>query len=331
MYANVILVLVVVSVVWGGHNLAGKTSSKPLLSQINENESTAPLDMISSADIAANVAKVASLPETLSVTNQADSYNAQLNSANIDQTVVTKPQLVAGGSKSRKDIQKYIVKTGENVSTIAIKFGITSNSIRWSNSLANDNVPVGKELLIPPREGIVYKVQSGDTPESLATKFQADKAQVVAFNDIEISGLVVGELILIPDGSQPTPGASTRGYIDSAQVYGFSPQWGGNGYYYGYCTYYAATRVNVPRNWGNANTWAYYARLSGWTVSSKPVAGAIAQSPNMSYWGHVGYVEEVSADGTMMRYSDMNNLAGWGRVGYSGWLPISTYPNYIYR
>jgi surface antigen len=92
-----------------------------------------------------------------------------------------------------------------------------------------------------------------------------------------------------------------------------------------------ANRIKVPTNWGNANTWAYYARLSGWTVSSRPIPGAIAQNPNMSYWGHVAFVEEVSPDGTMMKYSDMNGLAGWGRVGYSNWVPISTYPNYIYH
>jgi surface antigen len=328
---NTLLILVVLTFVWVGHNNAINSNNKSIFKSIGDDKSTVPLDTISAADIAANVARATSLPEAVSITNQADSYNAQISSANVDETIITKPQLVGGGAKSRKDIQKYYVKAGENVPAIAIKFGVTTNSIRWSNGLANDNVAVGKELLIPPRDGIIYKIQSGDTPESLASKYQADKAQLVTFNDIEVSGMVVGETIFIPDAVQPSPGISTSGYLDSSQVYGFAPQWGGNGYSYGYCTYYAANRVSVPRNWGNANTWAYYARLSGWTVSSKPVAGAVAQHPGMSYWGHVAYVEEVSADGAMMRYSDMNGLAGWGRVGTSGWVPISTFPNYIYH
>jgi surface antigen len=51
----------------------------------------------------------------------------------------------------------------------------------------------------------------------------------------------------------------------------------------------------------------------------------------MSWWGHVAVVEAVSPDGTMIKYSDMNGLSGFGRVGYSDWVPATTYQNYIYR
>jgi surface antigen len=88
--------------------------------------------------------------------------------------------------------------------------------------------------------------------------------------------------------------------------------------------------VAVPNNWGNANTWDNYAALSGWTVSSVPRAGAIAQS-DAGWEGHVAYVEAVSPDGTQMKYSDMNGLAGWGRVGYSDWVPANRFPHYIYH
>ena len=71
--------------------------------------------------------------------------------------------------------------------------------------------------------------------------------------------------------------------------------------------------------------------LSGWIVSSTPVVGAVAQSDFMSSLGHVAVVDEVSPDGTMMKYSDMNALCGWGCEGHSNWVPISTYPNYIYH
>lgn len=328
-YANVILILVVTGIVWGGHNQASQ-SSKSIFSEISSaDQAETPIDPVSAADIAASVAKVASLPETVTVINQADSYNAQVSAASTNETIVSKPQLVAGGTKSRKDISKYVTVAGDTVSSLAAKYGVTSDSIRWSNGVTGDQLPVGKEILVPPRSGIVYMVKSGDTVESIVSRFMANKDQLVSFNDTEISGLPVGEYILIPDGVQPT--TPTRSVVDSATVYNFSPSYGYNGYTYGYCTWYVANRIKVPTNWGNANTWAYYARLSGWTVSSKPIPGAIAQSPNMSYWGHVAFVEEVSPDGTMMKYSDMNALAGWGRVGYSGWVPISTYPNYIYH
>ena len=319
----------VTGLVWAGHGISLDTSSHTIFNQISNDLSEAPLDPISSADIAANIAKVSALPEAVSVTNQADSYNAHLLSTNIDSTTVAKPQLVAGGLESRKDIVRYTSVNGDTISSVAAKFNVTTNSIRWSNDLYSETIPVGKLLLIPPCNGIVYKVKSGDTIDSIAARYSADKAQLIAFNDVEISGLPVDDYIVIPGGTQPS--ISYSSYQSSSAVYNFSPLYGGIGYTYGYCTYYAATRVSVPNNWGNANTWAYYARLSGWTVSSTPIAGAIAQSPYMSGLGHVAYVEAVSPDGTMMKYSDMNALCGWNCIGYSDWVPISTYPNYIYH
>ncbi len=325
MLANLTLIVVVVGVVWLGQGTIQKSINLSFITNTSNNQSTVPLDVISSAEIAANIAAVTSLPEAVAVTNQADSLEIYLaNSIKIDQAIISKPQIVTGGTKSRKDIITYISVSGDTVSSLAAKYGVTSDSIRWSNGLYSNYVAIGTELRIPPVNGIVYKVRSGDTLDSLASRFQVNKEVIVAFNDIEISGLPVGEYIVIPNGTQAY-------YATSWISYSYTPQWAGNGYYYGYCTYYAATKVAVPSNWGNANTWDDYARLSGWIVSSTPVVGAIAQSDAMSYWGHVAYVEEVSSDGLMIRYSDMNALCGWGCVGYSGWVPINFYQNYIYR
>lgn len=144
----------------------------------------------------------------------------------------------------------------------------------------------------------------------------------------------VGRKVFIANGQvdpplsiTPAVSASLR---SSGSSSGYRPVYGYNGYDVGWCTYYAAAKSGAPANWGNANTWAYYARLSGWNVSSVPAPGAIFQTPR-GVWGHVGIVDEVSEDGSMIRYSDMNGLAGFGRVGYSNWVPASTFPNYIKR
>jgi surface antigen len=332
-YANVILIVVVAAVVWIGNKQTSGIISSSLFNQSGNSQSQAPLDALSSADIADNVAIAADLPEAVSVTNQADSYNAQLASATVDEAVVTKPQLVAGGSKSRQDIQTYITVASDTVSSLAVKFGITSNSIIWSNNLTGNNLSAGKRLLIPPVNGIVYLVKSGDTVQSIANTYQADPDLIVAFNDIELSGLPVGQYIMIPNGTIPatsngTIPATSNAY--SSAVYDFNPEWGGNGYTFGYCTWYVASMVAVPRNWGNADTWAYYARLSGWTVSPIPIVGAIAQT-TAGWAGHVALVFAVSPDHTMIKYSDMNGIAGFDRVGYSGWVPSTHFQNYIYH
>ena len=234
--------------------------------------------------------------------------------------IISKPQVTQTALKSRDDITTYVVQPGDSVASIANKFGVTSDSILWSNNLEG-SVMAGQKLVIPPVNGIVYTVKSGDTPASLAQKFQANEDQIIAYNDAELSGLYTGEQIIIPNGVEPSENIYTADWI---------PTYGSNGYDYGYCTWYVASVIAVPSNWGNAATWAYYAAQSGWNVSSVPTVGAIAQTPYAAGGeGHVAIVDAVSADGTQIKYSDMNGLAGWGRIGYSGWVSASTFPNYI--
>jgi surface antigen len=76
---------------------------------------------------------------------------------------------------------------------------------------------------------------------------------------------------------------------------------------------------------GNANTWDDRSRAAGITVSSKPIPGAIFQT-DAGYYGHVGIVESVNADGTI-NISDMNGIAGWNRVGFRN--NVSPY-SYVY-
>jgi len=76
--------------------------------------------------------------------------------------VLSKPQIVATALKSRADIKTYVVQAGETIPALATRFGITSDSIRWSNGLSGDNLNVGTKLTIPPVSGIVYTVKAGD-------------------------------------------------------------------------------------------------------------------------------------------------------------------------
>ncbi len=290
---------------------------------LSNDASSAPLDQLSSADIAVSAAVAAQLPETTAVANQAQSMAADLIVVPADATVIAKPQQVTTILKSRKNIQNYVAQGGDTVASVASKFNVTSDSVRWSNNLSGNTVTAGTKLVIPPVNGIVYTVKSGDTPDALAQKYKANKDQIIAFNDAEISGLQSGEQILIPNAQQP---------VAVTPVFAFLAAYGSNGYDAGFCTWYVATQIAVPSNWGNASSWAYYAALSGWTVSSIPQVGAIAQTPYAAGGeGHVAIVDAVSADGTQIQFRDMNGIAGYNRVGQSGWVAATTYPHYIYH
>jgi N-acetylmuramoyl-L-alanine amidase len=329
---NAIVLVAVLALV--AVNIRAGVANKPVVASeitLATNQAISnPLDQLSSADIAVNVARLANMPEKTAVTNQADTANAELHlAAATESTIVAKPQVVNTVFKSKKDIKVYVTAAGDTVSGVAAKFGIRSDSVRWSNNLVGDTVAAGSRLAIPPVDGIVYSVKAGDTPESLAAKYSANKESIIAYNDAELVGLRVGEQIIIPNGQLPVPVVAAPRY-SYGFAFGSSPIYGYNGYDYGFCTWYVANRIAVPSNWGNANTWDTLAPSSGWVVSSVPRPGAIGQT-NRGREGHVAVVEAVSPDGSMIKYSDMNGLAGWGRVGYSDWVPVSKYENYIFR
>lgn len=330
--SNVVVLAVILAFVVQNSGSSDTTKSFALNSAGTPSVVANPVDQLSSADIALTVARLNSLPETTAITDQAQTQAANLAMTSTSGDVLSKPQVVATALKSRADIKNYVTKAGDTVSSLASQFGVTSDSIRWSNSLTGNSLNAGTKLVIPPVNGIVYTVKAGDTPDSLATKFKANKDQIVAYNDAEISGIKPGEQIIIPGATQVAVVTSAAAIMASSFPWGGGPIYGYNGYDYGYCTWYVATQLNVPSNWGNASSWAYYARLSGWNVSPAPQVGAIAQTPYAAGGeGHVAVVDAVSPDGTQVQIRDMNGVAGFGHVGYSGWISASKYVNYIYH
>jgi surface antigen/LysM repeat protein len=290
---------------------------------------TSPLDQLSSSQIALQTAQMIRLPERTAIQNQADSESALLSFIPNDQTTLTKPQIVSTALKSKYDIIYYKTKKGDTVDKLADKFKLTVGSITGSNALVGTALDPGITLVIPPANGIVYKVQSSDTVSSIINKYGANRSLFISVNDTEL-GLRKGSYVWIPNVSVPGAALAAATYTPSYSTYNYLPTYGYNGYDYGYCTWYVASKVSVPSNWGNANTWDDYARRTpGWAVSLSPRPGAIAQS-DAGWEGHVGIVEAVS--GNKYKYSDMNGLAGWGRVGYSDWVVApGRYQHFIYK
>lgn len=288
-----------------------------------------PLDELSAADIAVNIARMANLPEVTAVTNYADTINSELETFTIESDVTQIPQIITADIKTLADIQEYTTQPGDTISGLAAKFAVTSDSIKWSNDLANDALEPGRKILIPPMNGIIYTVRSGDTAERIAQSYSISAQQVIAFNDAELTGLLPGKRIFLPNAQKPAP------------VFSFFARYGSNGYDPGWCTYYAAGRTGAPGGWGHARTWAVNAaRTPGWLVSKVPVPGAIAQTTGISgdrvgrSWGHVGVVDQVKYENGQyyIKYSDMNGIAGFNRVGSSDWIPaLEKYQNFIYR
>lgn len=120
--------------------------------------------------------------------------------------------------KPRDKVITYKVQEGDTISTIAQKFGISENTIKWANDLSNDKLDVGDSLQILPVTGIAYKVQSGDTIYSIAKKFDTNAEKIVdfPFNDFanpETFALVSGQILIVPDGIKPSDQPFTKPQI----------------------------------------------------------------------------------------------------------------------
>jgi N-acetylmuramoyl-L-alanine amidase len=286
-----------------------------------------PLDQLSSAQIALQAAQLTGVAELTAIRNQADSEIALTSFVPNDETTLSKPQIVSTSLKSKQDIVHYTVKAGDTVDSLAAKFNLTVGSITGSNNLPSTALKPGTIILLPPANGLIYRVKGGDTIASIISKYGADRELTILVNDAE-NGVKPGEYIWIPNVAQPSV-AAPRSFSASVVSSSFVPTFGYNGYDFGYCTWFVASVIAVPSNWGNANTWDDYARRTpGWAVLTTPRAGAIGQTDGGGL-GHVAIVTAVSPDGSQIQYKDMNGIAGWGRVGFSGWVSASHFPHYI--
>ena len=138
--------------------------------------------------------------------------------------------------KPRDQIINYTVQPGDTLSTVSDKFGISVDTIKWANDISSNMLTVGDTLKILPVTGVSYKVQSGDTIYSIAKKFSTNPQKIAdwPFNpwaNPETFSLVVGEVLIVPDGIQPSaipsagPGGGD-GYIARAPAVSVTPSGG---------------------------------------------------------------------------------------------------------
>ncbi len=122
-------------------------------------------------------------------------------------------------AKPRDKVVEYTVLGGDTLNTIAKKFDLSVDTIKWENDLKSDTIKPGQIVRIPPGTGIVYKVASGDNIYSIAKKYNVDAQNIVNFPfndfaDLDTFSLTPGQTLFIPNGSvtPPKPITSPDGF-----------------------------------------------------------------------------------------------------------------------
>ena len=236
-------------------------------------------------------------------------------------TTIVKPLSIPTSTPTSHTAELYTVTNNENLAAIAARFNVSVLEIRWSNPILKDTdrVTNGVKLTIPPTHGVVVTVHAGDTVQSLASTYHVDSDAVVNFNRLRIdpSALPDGMELVIPGGQGPALTIRTESHPSWVRVSGGYKVMAGapvgtfanNRFPWGWCTWYVATRRDVT--WaGDAYQWFGNAQAQGYSVGSAPEAGSIMVTWE-SGWGHVAYVESVSATDGSWLVSEAN-FRGFG-------------------
>jgi murein DD-endopeptidase MepM/ murein hydrolase activator NlpD len=182
-------------------------------------------------------------------------------------------------------IQTYKVKSGDTLTGIASKFGVSMMTLWWANSLTSkDDLRLGQVLTIPPVTGLVVTVNASDTLAGLASKYDVEEQEILKANKLEDPNLVVGQVLAIPGAmgkAIPTPKVEARSSGGSSSGGGSS----------------SSSRAPVTYT-GGAFRW--------------PVSGGGNYISQYYRYGHYGL--DIAAD-----YGSSVRAAGGGTVIFAGW------------
>ncbi|MDI6781763.1 MAG: M23 family metallopeptidase [bacterium] len=100
--------------------------------------------------------------------------------------------------------ERYTIKQGDTLWSIARDNRITVNSIIGTNKMKDKRVIVGKEIRIPNQNGIMYELKEMDSLKLICKKYKTDVKAVMEINDLNEnpSGLSPGRSIFLP-GAKP--------------------------------------------------------------------------------------------------------------------------------
>ena len=90
----------------------------------------------------------------------------------------------------------YTVKKGDNLNSIANKYGVTVGDIKKANNLSSNTIKIDQKLIIPNLKE--YTVKSGDSLWKISNKYNTTVNKIKNINNLSSDKLSVGQKLLIP-------------------------------------------------------------------------------------------------------------------------------------
>lgn len=124
-----------------------------------------------------------------------------------------------GGYDYQNQTFNYVVQSGDTVSELSKRFGISVDTISWANDLnRNNTLKEGDSLIILPVSGALHLVRKNETLSHISRAYKVSEAEILSFNQIDNADeIYIGDVLIIPGGKQPVvPQINTRSTLASS-------------------------------------------------------------------------------------------------------------------
>lgn len=135
--------------------------------------------------------------------------------AEVEATAATPSASVAAATPAatpepRPAYVTYTIQPGDTITSIAASFGVDPSYVLWNNhevSADPNLLIIGKQLLIPSVNGIVYSVVRGDTLSDIASYYRIDTQSIASFaaNNLASPDQLSDGMVLLLPGAVPPP------------------------------------------------------------------------------------------------------------------------------
>ncbi len=143
------------------------------------------------------------LPEEAS----AESFKETI--ALTDEGFLIKPEIQTsrGNREGVGQVVDIIVESGDTVSSIAYRYGVSVATVVQNNDITNpDSLKPGQTLKILPVDGLLHTVKKNETVAGLAKEYKVEADKIIAQNNIdEEEGLIAGKAVIIPGVQKEVP------------------------------------------------------------------------------------------------------------------------------
>ncbi len=151
-----------------------------------------------------------------------DAVDENGNVLSADGQVLT-PQSVGIGQQV--SFQNYKVQSGDTISSIALKFGLTNISTLIAvNDIDNvRTLRAGQKLRIPSQDGLIHLVGAGETLNGIAAKYGVSLERILDANDLSDQRLFKGQELFIPGAKMDA--ASLKKAMGELFIYPIKASW----------------------------------------------------------------------------------------------------------